>query len=61
MNNASEVKQIASHLLAGLLANPHVYANRSDEGSQGQAEQNLINLAIEMAEDLIAKVDAQPQ
>ncbi|MCU0517579.1 MAG: hypothetical protein MUC60_12110 [Oscillatoria sp. Prado101] len=52
-----EVKQVASQLLAGLLANPHVYPNYSDDGVRGEREQILINLAIEMASELIEKVD----
>jgi hypothetical protein len=56
-NHSSEVKQIAAQLLAGMLANPHIYANLSDEGSQGQQEQALILIAIEMAENLIAKAE----
>lgn len=56
-NHSSEVKQIATQLLAGMLSNPHIYANLSDEGSQGQQEQALLLVAIEMAENLIAKVE----
>jgi hypothetical protein len=56
-NSALEVKQIAAQLLAGMLANPHIYASLSDEGSQGQQEQTLILVAIEMAESLIEKVE----
>jgi hypothetical protein len=56
-SQAKEVKEIAAQLLAGLLANPHIYANRSDEGSQGQQEQALILMAIEMAESLREKVE----
>jgi hypothetical protein len=55
--NTNEVKQIAAQLLAGMLANPHIYANTSDEAAQGKQEQTLIMMAIEMAESLIAKVD----
>lgn len=56
-SKVSEVKQIASQLLAAMLANPHVYPNISDEGIQGQREQTLMVMAIEMAEDLINKVE----
>ncbi len=56
-NSTNEVKKISAQLLAGLLANPHIYANLSDEGSQGQQEQKLILTAIEMAENLIKKVE----
>ena len=55
-DQTSEVKQIASQLLSGLLANTHIYATVSDEGAKGQQEQVLIKVAIEMAEMLIEKV-----
>ncbi len=54
---ASEVKQIASQLLAGMLANPHIYASISDEMSKGRQEQELMEMAIEMAKILIEKVE----
>jgi hypothetical protein len=54
-----QVKQIAAQLLAGMLANPHIYATISDEGSKGQQEQELTLVAIEMAESLIQKVDSR--
>ena len=53
----SEVKQIAAQLLAGMLANPHIYASISDEMSKGRQEQELMEMAIEMAKILIAKVE----
>ncbi|WP_019499322.1 hypothetical protein [Pseudanabaena sp. PCC 6802] len=56
-----EVKQIASQLLAGMLANPHIYPNISDEGGRGQLEQNLIVVALEMAESLIEHVESKHQ
>ncbi len=56
-SKTNDVKQIASQLLAGMLANPHIYATISDEGHQGQLEQKLILMAVEMAEDLIDKVE----
>lgn len=56
-SKAAEVKQIASQLLAGMLANPHIYPNVSDESIGGQRERTLITLAIEMAEALIHKVE----
>jgi hypothetical protein len=55
--NTSEVRQIAAQLLSGMLANPHIYASTSDERAKGQQEQDLILIAIEMAEDLTLKVD----
>lgn len=56
-SKVTEVKQIAAELLSGMLANPHIYPTVSDEGSQGQQEQTLMILAIELAESLIAKVE----
>lgn len=55
MNNekASEIKQIAAQILAGMLANPHIYASISDEGASGQQEQKLKIIALEMATQLI--------
>lgn len=55
--NHTELKQLASHLLAAMLSNPHIYASISDEGASGQQEQKLRLLAIEMAEKLIAEVE----
>jgi hypothetical protein len=57
MENANEVKQIAAQLLSGLLANPHIYPDISDEGVQGQQEQELIVVAIRLAESLIDKIN----
>ena len=57
----SEVKQIATQLLSGMLANPHVYSMVSDELGRGPQEQDLIIAAIEMAEILIAKVEKKEQ
>lgn len=56
-NKAAEAKQIAAQILAGMLANPHIYANSSDEGASGQQEQKLKQIAIEMAAQLIADVE----
>ena len=56
-SKADKVKQIAATLLASMLSNPHIYATVSDEGGRGQQEQELILIAIEMAENLIVKVD----
>ncbi|MCU0536608.1 MAG: hypothetical protein MUD14_22195 [Hydrococcus sp. Prado102] len=53
----NEIKQIATQLLAGMLANPHIYFNISDEGSNGQQEQVLITIAIDMAQSLIEKIE----
>ena len=53
----TEVKQIATQILSGMLANPHVYPTVSDELGRGQQEQDLIIAAIAMAESLITKVE----
>ncbi len=55
-SNQNELQQLATQLLAGLLANPHVYPSVSDERSTGQQEQELILMSIEMAEQLMQKV-----
>jgi hypothetical protein len=57
MDNTREIKQIAAQLLSGMLANPHIYASVSDEGMKGQQEQELIVMAIAIAESLIVKID----
>lgn len=59
--NTSEVKQIASQLLAAMMSNPHIYPNISDESAEGQRERTLITLAVEMAEALIEKVESRTQ
>ncbi|MDJ0737441.1 MAG: hypothetical protein QNJ47_25805 [Nostocaceae cyanobacterium] len=60
MNSSTiEIKQIAAQLLAGMLANPHIYPMISDEMARGQKEQDLMVLAVEMAEGLIDKVEKQ--
>lgn len=53
-----EIKLMASQLLAGMLANPHIYPAVSDEKA-GQQEQILVAKAIAIAESLMAKVDQQ--
>ncbi|MEL6137315.1 MAG: hypothetical protein AAFR42_07895 [Cyanobacteria bacterium J06628_6] len=52
-----EITDIASQLLAGMLANPHIYAMVSDDEGRGQQEQILIANAITMAEKLVDKVE----
>lgn len=55
---ATEVKQLAAQILAGLMANPHIYSQISDEGGRGQTERNLTTLAIELATGLAERVDS---
>ncbi|MBW4685296.1 MAG: hypothetical protein KME40_09400 [Komarekiella atlantica HA4396-MV6] len=58
----NELKQTASQLLAAMLSNPHIYSQVSDEGGYGQTEQQLILVAVEMAESLIEHIEnAHPQ
>lgn len=52
-----ELKQTASQLLAAMLSNPHIYPQISDEGGYGQMEQQLISIAVEMAQSLIQQVE----
>ncbi|HEY9647021.1 MAG TPA: hypothetical protein V6C88_11655 [Chroococcidiopsis sp.] len=51
--NSTELKQITAQLLAALLSNPHVYPAVSDEGAHGQREQELLVMAIALAQHLI--------
>ena len=60
-SNPNDIKQMATQLLAGMLANPHIYQTLSDEGARGQTEQTLQLIAIEMAEGLIEKVDRRTE
>jgi hypothetical protein len=55
----NEVKQIAAQLLAGMLANPHVYASVSDEMGNGQQERDLVVVALRIAETLIEKAETR--
>jgi len=57
-----ELKETATQLLAAMLSNPHIYPQVSDEGGYGQTEQQLIIVAVEMAESLIQHINnAHPQ
>lgn len=53
----SEIKEIATQLLAGMLANPHLYTVISDEEGRGQQERLLVSSAITMAESLLQAID----
>jgi hypothetical protein len=58
MNEKTEqMKHMATQILAAMLSNPHIYANLSEEGAQAPQEQELVEVAIEIAESLIAKVE----
>ena len=52
-----EFRKIASQLLAGMLANPHIYTMVSEEEARGQQEQILLSNAIMMATKLIEKIE----
>ena len=52
MSQLNQLQQTASQLLAAMLSNPHIYPKVSDEGGNGAMEEQLIILAIEMAESL---------
>jgi hypothetical protein len=57
-----ELKETATQLLAAMLSNPHIYPQVSDEGGYGKMEQQLIIVAVEMAETLIQHINnAHPQ
>ncbi|EDX83335.1 hypothetical protein S7335_515 [Synechococcus sp. PCC 7335] len=51
-----EIMTLAGQLLAGMLANPHIYTMPNEESGQGQQEHLLIVNAVAMAEGLIEKV-----
>ncbi len=53
----TEVKQITTEILSGMLANPHIYQMLSDNLGRGPQERDLVVAAIEMAESLITKVE----
>ncbi len=56
-DKGQEIKEIASQLLAGMLANPHIYTMVSEEEARGQQEQILLSNAIMMAEKLVEKIE----
>lgn len=58
-DKTDRLTQISSQLLAAMMSNPHIYPAMSDEGGDGQTEQLLITVAVEMAERLIEKVEEQ--
>lgn len=51
-----EIIAIASQLLAGMIANPHIYTGVSDEEGPGHQERLLILNAVKMAENLVEHV-----
>lgn len=59
--DTQEVKQIAAQLLAGMLANPHLYPQISDEEARGHQEKILTGLAVELAESLIKTAEERHQ
>lgn len=56
-DKAQKTLDIAAQLLAGMLANPHIYPSISDEEGRGQQERLMLANAIAMAEGLIEKVE----
>lgn len=59
---ADKVEQIAAQLLAGMLANPHIYhvhPTISEKLNRGQQEEELVIAAIAMAEALVTKVETR--
>ncbi|AFZ23778.1 hypothetical protein Cylst_1494 [Cylindrospermum stagnale PCC 7417] len=52
-----ELKETASQLLAAMLSNPHIYPQVSDEGGYGKLEQQLMIVAVEMAENLVRHIE----
>lgn len=52
-----DIKAIAPQLLAGMLANPHIYASISDTADKGQKERILVSNAVMMAQNLVEKIE----
>lgn len=53
----TDVKEIATQLLAGMLANPHIYSMVSEEAGIGQQEHILLSKAIQIAETLVQEIE----
>ena len=62
-SQADEVKQISTQLLSGMLANPHLYQMYLAESGKlnRQQQQELIETAIAMAEELIKRAETHAQ
>lgn len=58
-SSTQDLKNTAARLLAGMLANPHIYPQLSDEGASGSLEQKLTLVATEMAENLIQHIESR--
>ncbi len=60
-SQTDEIKQIAAQLLGGMLANPHTYQVYSTESGKlsREQEQELIKIAISLAESLVEKTEAR--
>ncbi|MEM8676675.1 MAG: hypothetical protein AAGF83_22900 [Cyanobacteria bacterium P01_G01_bin.67] len=60
-SQVEEVKQIAAQLLAGMLANPYLnHAFPTESGKlDGDQQSELIEAAITMSEELIARSEAR--
>ncbi|MEM6599205.1 MAG: hypothetical protein AAF635_13770 [Cyanobacteria bacterium P01_C01_bin.69] len=53
-----EIIEIATKLLAGMVANPHLYTVVSDEEGRGHQEQLLVLNAVRMAEALVNRIQS---
>lgn len=51
------IQEVATQLLAGMLANPHIYARVSDAEAGGQQERILVSNAVTMAQSLVEKIE----
>jgi hypothetical protein len=60
-SQANEIKEIAGQLLAGMLANPHIYQVYPTESGKFSQEQQteLIESAISIAESLVEQTDVR--
>lgn len=57
--NSQTLLSVTTQLLAGMLANPHIYSMISDEGASGEQEIILRKIALETAQALITDVEEQ--
>ena len=53
----AKIEQIATQLLAGMLANPEIYSLEIEVGKE--QEEELVLKAIDMAKTLVTKVETQ--
>jgi hypothetical protein len=57
MDDKQQLLSVATQLLTGMLANPHIYSVVSDGGASGEQEIILRHIALDMAQTLINEVN----